>query len=125
MASSFITSSKARMRLPLPKKAVKIANKKKSSGGGVMGKQETKRKRTIKKKTSSEKPSASKKNRRSSNPKPDMIVLLEESDDDYDTVSNERKVTPRKIASRNPTETPFDGETVEDVDDDSEFEFEG
>jgi hypothetical protein len=120
MASSFMASTKARMRLPLPKKLVKTASKRKSSASGVMEWQSTKRQRTIK--NPNEKQSVSKNKTRSSKPTPktDIIVLLDESDDNTH-VGDKRKVN----ISRNPTETHVGRETIEDAGDESEFEFEG
>jgi hypothetical protein len=121
MASSFITSTKARMRLPLPKKAVKTASKRIRSVCGVMEWHTTKRKRATKKKN----PPKKKNTRRRSTEMPatDIIVLLDESEDDYNTNRNGRKPVARKTASHNPTEPLSGQETGVDEDNDSEFEF--
>ena len=137
MASKFIASDKARMRLPLPKKAANRSGKRKATGSddeGEPAKQKPKKKRTSKasdrkkkstKESASEKKPASKQ-KKDPKPKPEaeVIDLLDESEDE-DIVAVAPQAPTRKRAVRKPTETPFVHEEDEDVDDDSEFEFEG
>lgn len=139
MAVSFISSDRARMRLPLPKKAIKSASKRKSksSDGKETENLKTKRKRSSSAKTNAKKSlkTNAPKNRSVSNEKVgfskpnaknDVIDLLDESNDDLSS-RIDLNVPACKRALRRPTETPVtQNETTENHDDDdSEFEFEG
>jgi hypothetical protein len=138
MAASFITSNKAKMRLPLPKKAAKSTKATNRSEGEAKGKpKSTKRKRTsnpsANKKKGAKKPFSkarlSSKGAKASLEKTEteheVIDLLDESDDDRPgIIEEEASKSARETSRRKPTKTPL-VRTTDSDDDDSEFEFEG